>query len=169
MKAAIFLTLVASLLVGCAPEGDLADLHKGPPFVFDVSALPAAYQPWFQAAADEWNMATGRDLVMVDANGPNQIEPVPSLPSGIANTRVENDHSVIRYVAGPWGACEFSLGEFQADFRTVIAHELGHALGVYFANNPTDPVHSPDPSDLMAAESGPCRTVSAADVSALPF
>lgn len=44
----------------------------------------------------------------------------------------------------------------------VMAHELGHLTGITFPENPGDPVHSPDPRNLMYADTqGAIHTIPA--------
>lgn len=146
------LLLCAVLVTGCTDQDNPpASPYPSPPLRFNVTALPAKMQAWFAAAANEWNTASGQDLIRIESDGEQIAETAPSIDEGesLAINECTGGYCRITFAAIPptqaWGACGFTpqfdpvIGALW-DFRKTAMHELGHVMGAG---------HSTDHHDVM--------------------
>lgn len=152
------LLAITALLAACAP-GDLADVHQGPPFVFDVSGLPADYQADAETAAAEWNAAKGVGFAVIAADGENRVV-LGEIPNGYTLARTVCD--------GPACIVTISRTEVYPGCPDLFVHEMGHVFGSHW-DHPVDPIHSPNPADVMFAMFGCDKRLTAADVASIPY
>lgn len=158
MRPLIFL-LLSCFCVSCAAQGDLADVHQGPPFVFDITALPLDYQADAIAAVGAWNQAERPGFADVGADGPNRIE-LGELNGPYALAFTACDASGCTTTLDPDAVTPGCPG--------VLIHEMGHVFASHW-DNPPDPVHSPNPADVMYKFFGCDKRPTVADVASIPF
>ena len=159
--------LLPLFLLAC---GDMPDAPEaegpppGPPFRFDIAALPAHMQPWFTAAADEWNAATGKTLVIVDPEGRHRAQTDSNL-QGRGRAELIGETWLVSINPPKVQPCD----AFDKGLRAVFLHELGHVFGAEFPGNPADPAHSELSADMLFKTSTVCGHLTSRDIAAIAY
>lgn len=152
---------LALLLASCASDGELADTApSGPPFRFDITALPPEHQPWAAAAANDWNQGSGELLILIDSNGPHRavVDSVPGNGTESASRHAGIWTLTIEDEPNPQAGC----------WIPFYRHGFGHVLESEW-DNPSDPFHSPDAADVMYPGVGCNKGITTADLASIAY